>query len=92
MLNIVMTVHHQDGRDQRVVVKPINQVAFEREFKRSFAEAFNGAPAFEHIYWVAWHAARAGVEFDAWLDTVDGIDFGETVPVDPTNPAASAGE
>lgn len=91
MLSIAMTVAYSDGRSQRVTVKPVTQVAFERHFKCSFAEAFSGQPAFEHIYFVAWHAARTGFEFDPWLDTVDGIDFEVPVQVDPTSPAASAG-
>lgn len=90
MITISMTVAHDDGRQVPMTVKPVNQVAFERHFKMSFAAAFSDNPSFEHIYWVAWHAARSGVEFDVWLDTVSGIDIDVMEPVDPTHQAASA--
>jgi hypothetical protein len=94
MLELSMTVNYQDERTVKVTVLPVTQVAFERHFKCAFAAAFNEdvKPSFEHIYFIAWHAARSGLEFDPWLETVAGIEFGEATPVDPTNPAPLAGE
>lgn len=86
-----MTVEYADGRTSPVRVLPVSQVAFERHFKTSFPEAFGGRPSFEHLFWVAWHAARTGVEFDQWLESVAGVSFGADEPVDPTNPVPSDG-
>lgn len=85
-------VTYLDGRVQTASVLPVTQVAFERNFKCSFVEAFDGTPQLEHVYFLAWHAARTGLEFDDWLPSVAGISDEGTEPVDPTSPAASAGE
>lgn len=94
MLAIEMTVEHLDGRTSTVRVLPVTQVAFERHFKTSFASAFSQtqSPLMEHVFWVAWHAARSGVDFDQWLETVAGLPTAVEEPVDPTSPAASAGQ
>lgn len=42
----------------------------------------------EWTYFLAWHAARTPVEFDAWLDTIDEIGWSFVGTADPTSPAA----
>jgi hypothetical protein len=91
MLGMPMTINYIDDRSQEVTVLPVSQVAFERHFKCAFTAAFEQAPAIEHIFYLAWHAARTGLEFDPWLETVAGVDVGAADAVDPTNPEPSAG-
>lgn len=93
MINLGMTVHYQDGREQAVSARPVTQVAFERKFSRGFASAFSSIESvqLEWVYFLAWHAARTGLEFDDWLETVSEIDMGVAEPVDPTGPGISAG-
>lgn len=93
MINLGMTVHYQDGRKQTVSARPVTQVAFERKFSRGFASAFSSMETvqLEWVYFLAWHAARPGLEFDEWLDTVAEIDVGGADVVDPTGPVTSAG-
>ena len=93
MINLGMTVHYEDGRTQQVVARPVTQVAFERKFSKGFASAFSSMESvqLEWVYFLAWHAARTGLEFDDWLDTVSEIDVGAADAVDPTDRAISAG-
>lgn len=91
--NIEIDITYTDGRTQTARVLPVTHVALERHFKVAFAEAFSGTPPFEYVYFMAWHAARTGLEFDDWMNTVAAIEqkaSGESV--DPTSPAVSAGE
>lgn len=41
----------------------------------------------EWTYFLAWHAARTGEEFDSWLERVDEIGWSFVGQADPTNPA-----
>jgi hypothetical protein len=91
VLTLSMTINYLDERAVKVTVLPVTQVAFERHFKCAFSSAFAEAPAFEHVLFLAWHAARTGLEFDPWLETVAGVDLGDADAVDPTNPVPSAG-
>lgn len=58
MLTLKMTVKYLDEREQTVTVLPVSQVAFERHFSCSFSKAFAEAPQLEHVFFLAWHAAR----------------------------------
>jgi hypothetical protein len=93
MINLAMTVHYQDEREQQVVARPVTQVAFERKFSRGFASAFSDMETvqLEWVYFLAWHAARPGIEFDEWLESVAEIDLGVAAEVVPFDPATSAG-
>lgn len=93
MVVIELAVEYLDGRTVTVRVLPVTQVAFERQFKMSFGAAFSedSKPLMEHMFWVTWHAARTGLEFDDWLESVAGIPTSEPEAVDPTSPAVSAG-
>ncbi len=59
----------EDGTASEVVVRPLTQVALEREYKMSITEA-NGA---EHMYWMAWHASGAPGKYMDWLNGVDDV-------------------
>lgn len=93
MINLAMTVHYRDEREQQVVARPVTQVAFERKFSRGFASAFSDMETvqLEWVYFLAWHAARPGIEFDEWLESVAEIDLGVAAEVVPFDPATSAG-
>jgi len=87
-----MTVKYSNGGESVVDVKPRSQIAFERQFNVGIVTAFGASEGlrFEHIYFMAWHAANTGASFDDWLDSVDGIDM-EVGSSDPTLPVPSAG-
>lgn len=92
MLTLKLTVSYVDGRPPQVVdILPASQVAFERHFSCAFSKAFGDSPQFEHLYFLAWHASRSGMEFDPWLDIVAGVDTGEVKTVDPTEKVPSEG-
>lgn len=90
---MTMTVTYANGGDSKVEVKPRSQIAFERKFDRSIADAFGSADAlrFEYVYFLAWHASKSTVDFDDWLDSVEGIDMEVAGQPDPTAPVPSAG-
>jgi hypothetical protein len=89
VLKITMTVSYQDGRSVEVAVGPASQVAFERQFDLSITELGGDGTRLEHFYWLGWNASKTGVEFDAWLESVDSIDWDVDTP-DPTKPAPPA--
>jgi hypothetical protein len=94
MVVIELSVEYLDGRVVNVRVLPVTQVAFERHFKMAFGAAFQPGVAtqMEYLYWVAWHAARTGVEFDEWMESIGEVGATDDEAVDPTNPAASVGQ
>jgi hypothetical protein len=88
-----LTVTYTDGAGADVIVSAPDFVAFEREFDRSVAR-FETEIKFTDICWLAWHRLnrdkKAG-EFDAWLDTIDGVAISEAeefVPLDKTAPTS----
>jgi hypothetical protein len=89
VLNIKLTVHYTDGREVEVTAGPATQVAFEREHNTSIVSIASD-PKMTFVYWLAWHASKPGVDFDAWLESLESIDIEVDVP-DPTKPAAQAG-
>lgn len=90
-----LTVTYSDGRTEEVVVRPRTQIAFERHYNIAIAAAFDPESStgmrLEHMYFMAYHASKSAVEFDDWVDTVDGIDVEVEGTVDPTPPVPSAG-
>ena len=91
--NLKMNVSYSNGGLSTVEVKPRSQIAFERKFDMGIAAAFGTGSdglRFEHLYFLAWHASKSSAEFDAWIDTVEGIDM-EIEAVDPTPPVPSDG-
>jgi hypothetical protein len=91
VIKLPIGIIHSDGRRVDVVVRPATQVAFEREFTVAIAAAFAESPRMEHIYFMAWHAAKSGLPFEEWIESVDGLDVGEVETVNPSLPTASAG-
>jgi len=88
-MKMQLRVTYNDGAGADVEVAAPDLVAFEREFDRSVAR-FESEVKFTDLVWLAWHRlkreGKAG-DFDAWLETVDGIevaDVGEPAPLDKT--------
>lgn len=82
-----MTITFADGTSKVVRVRPVTQVAFEREHNCAITTVGERA---DHSYWLAWHAdTRGNVPYDAWLENVDDI-TPEVVEADPTSPALPA--
>lgn len=91
MLNINLTIQYADERkDAEIKVGPSTQVAFEREHNVGIM-AIATEQKLSHVYWLAWHASKPGVDFDAWLESIDSIDVDVSAP-DPTKPAPPAAE
>lgn len=91
MLNIKLGISYADGRKVDVKAGPATQVAFERENNCAIATIATDQ-RMTYIYWLAWHAAKTGIGFDDWLDTVDEIDVEVTdaVPLPEGQPAVSS--
>ena len=86
-------VEYADGSVVDVVISAPDYVAFETKYDRSVAR-FATEIKFTDICWLAWHRLhrdkKAG-EFEAWLDTIDGVSLEETeeiVPLDKTVPTS----
>ena len=86
-------VEYADGSVADVVISAPDFVAFETKYDRSVAR-FATEIKFTDICWLAWHRLhrdkKAG-EFEAWLETIDGVNLEETeeiVPLDKTAPTS----
>jgi len=80
MDRVKVTVEHDDGQVDEVVLRPVALVAAERHFKGK-------VPPMEGTLWAVHYQLRVEQSFTDWLDTVAGID---EVIADPTPAAASA--
>lgn len=60
------------------------------EVAAAFTRWFANSMRTEWTYFMAWHAARSGDEFDVWLDRVDEIDWRLVSAARPTRPVAPA--
>lgn len=92
-MKMELHVTFTDGSGADATVSAPDLVAFEREFDRSVAR-FQDEVKFTDICWLAWHRlkrdGRAG-DFDAWIETVDGVEVANTsdpVPLDKTAPTS----
>jgi hypothetical protein len=86
-LGVKFRVVNIDGTASEHKMRPITQVAAEREFGGSIVKAFE-SQELSKLYWLAWHAATNGTgTFDGWLAAVDTIEFDFGAPENPTSPA-----
>jgi hypothetical protein len=80
MAIINLLVEFPDGTSKEIQALPIDQVKFESEFDVSLSSLATSAKM-THLYWLAWHAEKrmkaTTLEFDAWLETIDGIGASE---------------
>lgn len=86
-------VEYADGSGVDLVISAPDFVAFEAKYDRSVAR-FATEIKFTDICWLAWHRlnrdGKAG-EFEAWLETIDGVNLEEPediVPLEKTAPTS----
>lgn len=91
VLKMNVSVSYADGREVEVTVGPATQVAYEAKFGKPLG-SFGDEPYVGELYWLAWHASKSGVEYEAWLESLDGVDLAEegVAPATPTEPAQPA--
>jgi hypothetical protein len=82
-----ITVKHNDGSEIRTRITAASEVAFERNFQKSWQEAFTGETFFnEYIYYAAWHSQtvdkKTAHTFDEWLLTFESY----SIEADEENP------
>ena len=83
----IVLVAKTDGTIVRAPMRPISEMAFERQFHTSLQRGLDASTdeAASHMYWLAYDCERrlGGTipAFDQWAETVDAIDVQtETIP------------
>lgn len=65
-----------DGSTKSITAIAADLVAFEREFDLSIARLETNVKL-THLFYLAWHSEKrtkaTALDFEAWLDTVEGI-------------------
>ena len=88
-MRIEFTITYADGTAAEATASVADQVAFEQATDRSIARLADDFRLTDAC-WLAWHAlhrtGKTGLDFDAWLATVDGVEFGQgrIVPLEGT--------
>lgn len=89
-MKINTRVTYNDGTAVDVTAGTVDLVAFEDTFDRSLAN-FETEMRYRDVCWLAWTSQRrqgkTGLDFGAWLETVDGVelrDATEPVPLEQT--------
>lgn len=70
-MKLELAVAFADGTEEVVHVRPVSQVAFERQYKRSIT----AADGMEHVCWLAWHSLGRDGSFEHFLDRIDGCEL-----------------
>lgn len=80
-MRINFQITYADGTAAEATASVADQVAFEREHDRSIARLSDDFRLTDAC-WLAWHAltrnGKTTAAFDAWIDTVDGVEIGES--------------
>ena len=88
-MRIDFTITFADGTAAGATASVADQVAFEQQHDRSIARLADDFRLTDAC-WLAWHAqhrtGKTGLDFDAWLATVDNVEFGQgkIVPLEET--------
>lgn len=88
-MRIQFQITYADGTAAEATASVADQVAFEQSTDRSIARLADDFRLTDAC-WLAWHAlkrtSKTGLDFDAWLDTVDNVEIGEgkIVPLEGT--------
>lgn len=88
-MRIQFTITYADGTAAEATASVADQVAFEQATDRSIARLADDFRLTDAC-WLAWHAShrtgKTGLDFNAWLDTVDNVEIGEgrIVPLEET--------
>lgn len=79
-MNFNLLIKFADGTEKTVPANPADIVAFESHFNISVAK-LQSEFRMTHLFWLGWHVEKrtkaTTLEFDAWLDTIDLVEFGE---------------
>ena len=88
-MRIEFTITFADGTAAGATASVADQVAFEQQHDRSIARLADDFRLTDAC-WLAWHAqhrtGKTPLAFEAWLDTVDNVEFGQgkIVPLEET--------
>jgi hypothetical protein len=88
-LRIQFTITYADGTAAEATASVADQVAFEQAHDRSIARLADDFRLTDAC-WLAWHSlkrtGKTGSDFDAWLESVDNVEIGESkiVPLEGT--------
>lgn len=79
-MNFNLLIKFADGTEKSVAANPADIVAFESHFNISVAK-LQSEFRMTHLFWLGWHVEKrtkaTTLEFEAWLDTIDIVEFGE---------------
>ncbi len=80
-MNINLEVKYQDETKKQLLAIASDLVAFETKFDMSMAQLEKNI-RWTHICFLAWHVEKrtkaTGLDFEAWLETVQEVAFGDT--------------
>jgi len=88
-LRIQFTITYADGTAAEATASVADQVAFEQAHDRSIARLADDFRLTDAC-WLAWHSlmrtSKTSCTFDAWLESVDNVEFGQAniVPLEGT--------
>jgi hypothetical protein len=88
-LRIAFQITYADGTAAEATASVADQVAFEQANDRSIARLGDDFRLTDAC-WLAWHALKrtnkTSADFDAWLESVDNVEIGESkiVPLEET--------
>ena len=88
-MRIEFTITYADGAAAEATASVADQVAFEQQHDRSIARLADDFRLTDAC-WLAWHSlhrtGKTGLDFDAWLESVDNVEIGQgrIVPLETT--------
>ena len=88
-MRIEFTITYADGTAAEATASVADQVAFEQAHDRSIARLADDFRLTDAC-WLAWHSlqrtSKTSASFDAWLESVDNVEFGQgkIVPLEET--------
>jgi hypothetical protein len=78
-MKIEIEIEYRDGErgNDTVRIPPGTQIKTERHFSKKDEPFRLGSSeiAMEIIYWMAWHASATTAPFEAWWETIWGVDL-----------------
>lgn len=93
-LAISMIVKVQNAEPRKATAIPADMVAFEREFSKSVTSLQDNVYLTD-LLWLAWHAEKrtnaTGLDFDAWVETVETVETTDEDELVPLESRASTG-
>ena len=88
-MRINFTITYADGTAAEATASVADQVAFEQQHDRSIARLADDFRLTDAC-WLAWHSlqrtSKTTASFDAWLESVESLEFGQgkIVPLEET--------